>query len=214
MYSYKQDTEEWDELPPYPYHDFSLVMLDGALTAVGGYYGGYGDTNKLLTLQRKQWVEEFPPMKTGRSNTAIVSTTDGEHVLVIGGRGGIGGRWITTVELFKRRRWYELTDLPEPLILPSATICGNHVHVIGYDGNDFSYSLQDLPSSDQLTVSQSKCYKILWSPLPPLPVTASTAANLGGQLVILGGMGGIWSSVDSIHQLVYRWTVGGDWLYV
>ena len=210
VYSYKQDTKEWDELPPYPYHDFSLVMLDGALTAVGGYYGDYGDTNKLLTLtlQQRQWVEKFPQMKTGRSNTAIVSTSDGEHVLVIGGRGGIGGRWTTTVELFSRR-WYELTDLPEPLILPSATICGNHVHVIGYDGNGFSCSLQDLPSSDQLTVSQSRHHKISWSPLPPLPVTASTAANLSGQLVIFGGMRGIWSSVDSIHQLV-----DGQWVEI
>ena len=39
----------------------------------------------LVTLQQRQWVEELPPMKTARSETAVVSTSDGKYVLVIGG---------------------------------------------------------------------------------------------------------------------------------
>ena len=147
-------------------------------------------------------------MKTARSKTAVVSTSDGEYVLVIGGSGG--GGWTATVELFqvRSRRWSDLTHLPRPLTLPSATICGNHIHVIGGDDNGFSCSLQDLPSSDQPTMSQSRSRTISWSPLPPLPVTASTAATLCGQLVIIGGRGGR-SSVKSIHQLV-----DGQWVEI
>ena len=121
VYRYEWSTEKWDELPPCPYHDSALVIVDGALTAVGGWDGSHY-TNKLVTLQQRQWVEELPPMKTASSNTAVVSTSDGEYVLVIGGDG-----WTTAVELFqvRSRRWAELTHLPRPLTFPSATICGN-----------------------------------------------------------------------------------------
>ena len=147
-------------------------------------------------------------MKTARSETAVVSTSDGEYVLVIGGGGG--GRWTTTVELFqvRSRRWAELTHLPRSLTYPSATICGNHIHVIGGGGDGFSCSLQDLPSSDQPTTSQSRSRTISWSPLPLLPVIDSTAATLCGQLVIIGGKRDL-SSVNSIHQLV-----DGQWVEI
>ena len=207
VYRYEWSTEKWDELPPCPHCDSALVIIDGTLTAVGGRDDGYHFTKKLVTLRQRQWVEELPPMKTARSQTAVVSTSDGEYVLVIGGhRGG----WTTAVELFqvRSRRWAELTHLPRPLTLPSATICGNLIHVIGDDGNGFSCSLQDLPSSDQPTTSQSRSRTISWSPLPPLPVTVSTAATLCGQLVIIGGLRGR-SSVDSIHQLV-----DGQWVEI
>ena len=213
VYRYEWSTEKWDELPPCPCHNSALVIIDGVLTAVGGW-DGYHYANKLVTLRQSQWVEELPSMKTACDRTAVVSTSDGECVVVIGGCGG-GGGWTTTVELFqvRSRRWAELTHLPQPLIFPSATICGNHIHVTVGDGNGFSCSLHDLPSSDQPTTSQSRSHTTSWSPLPRLPVTASTAATLCGQLVIVGGMRGL-SPVNSIHQLVYRWTVDGDWLYV
>ena len=206
VYRYEWSTEKWDELPPYLYRNSALVIIDGALTAVGGYDSPHY-TNKLLTLRQRRWVEELPPMKTACSSTAVVSTSDGEYVLVIGGG---GDSWTTTVELFqvRSRRWAELTHLPRPLAFPSATICGNLIHVIGYDDNGFSCSLQDLPSSDQPTTLQSRSHTISWSPLPPLPVTYSTAATLSGQLVIIGGWRGR-SSVNSIHQLV-----DGQWVKI
>ena len=210
VYRYEWSTEKWDKLPPCPYRNSVLVITDGALTAVGGRDGSHF-TNKLVTLQQRRWVEELPPMKTARSSTTVVSTSDGECVLVIGGHGGDGG-WTTAVELFqvRSRRWAELTHLPRPLTFPSATICGNLIHVIGHDGNGFSRSLQDLPSSDQPTTSQSRSRTISWSPLPRLPVTLSTAATLCGQLVIIGGSRG-WSTVNSIHQLVDgRWVEIGS----
>ena len=154
-------------------------------------------SNELVTLRQTQWLEELPPMKTARSQAAVVN---GKYVLVIGGG---NHDWTTAVELFqvRSRRWSEVTNLPQPLIRPSATICGNHVHVIGGGHKSFSCSLQDLPSTDQPIMSQSKYRTISWSPLPPLPVIQSTAATLCGQLVIIGGERGE-SSVNSIHQLV------------
>ena len=174
-----------------------LVIIDKELTAVGGY--DQFRTNKLLTLRQGKWIEEYPPMKSARSSPAVVCTSDGEYLIVIGGYVG-GGRWTSVVELFqvKSRSWYKLTDLPIRLEFPSATICSFLVHVIGGDDKGYTFSLQVPPSSDKLIPLQ---IPTIIQPLPPLPVTHSTAATLCGQLVLIGGEGSL-SEVNSIYQLV------------
>ena len=204
VYSYEWNTEQWNELPSCPYLNCALVIIDGTLTTVGGGY-----TNKLFTLRQRQWVEEYPPMNTVRSSPAVVSTSGGDYIIVIGGRGG-GGGWTGTVELFqvKTRRWYKLTNISQPLDFPSATICGNQLHVIGYDDDGYSCSIKNLPSRDEPITSQSIPHLISWTSLPRLPVTQATAATLYEQLVIIGGMQ-YGSSVNSIHQLV-----DGKWVKI
>ena len=190
VYSYQWSTENWEELPPCPYHNSGLVIVNGQLTAVGGNVASYRYTNKLFTFRQSQWIEEYPPMNTARSETTVVSSSDGEYIIVIGGDvGGIGGVWTATVELFQvsSRRWHQLNDLPQPLPWPSATICGNQLHVIGSDGNGYLCSLQALLSSDRPITAQSIPHLISWTSLPPLQVSWSTAATLSGQLVIIGG---------------------------
>ena len=74
---------------------------------------------------------------------AVVSTSAvGDYILVIGGKAGVDVGWTATVELFhvRSRRWYELTNLPQALISPSATICDNLLHVIGHDGTGYSWT--------------------------------------------------------------------------
>ena len=207
VYSYQWSTEKWEELPPCPYHDSGLVIINGQLTTVGGYDGSR-HTNKLFTLRQRQWIEEYPPMNTARSDTTVVSSSDGECIIVIGGIGG--GGWTATVELFQvnSRRWHQLKDLPLPLSWPSATICGNQLHVIGLDGSGYSCSLQALLSSDRPITSQSIAHLISWTSLPRLPVTYSTAATLSGQLVIIGGQQ-YRPTVKTIHQLL-----DGQWVEI
>ena len=209
VYSYEWNTEQWNELPLCPYYNCALVIIDGTLTTVGGGYG-YGYTNKLFTLRQRQWVEEYPPMNTARSIPAVVSTSGGDYIIVIGGCSD--GSWTGTVELFqvKTRRWYKLTNIPRPFTFPSATICGNQLHVTGDNANRYTCSIQNLPSSDEPITSQSIPHLISWTSLPRLPVTRSTAATFYEQLVIIGGMQG-YSSVNSIHQLVDgQWVVIGS----
>ena len=207
LYRYTMTEDKWEELPRCPYRNSGLVVIDSGLTAVGGHDGSW--TNKLVTLRQSRWVEEYPPMNTARAQHAVVSTSDGGHmnVIVIGGVDD-GFRWIDAVELFHtgRRRWSRLTSLPRTLTYPSATICGNQLHVIGLDGDGYSCSLQALLSSNQPIGSQS--HTPTWTPLPRLPVTHSTAATLCGQLVIIGGRRGM-SAVNSIHQLV-----DGQWVNI
>ena len=208
VYSYQWSTEKWIELCSSPYCGSGLVIIDGELNAVGGWYGPHY-TNKLLTLQQGQWFEHYPPMNTGCFSPAVVSTSDGNYIGVIGGDRGVGV-WTARVELFhvRSRRWYELTNLPLGLSSPSATICGNEVHVIGDDGDGYSCSLQALLSSNPPIISQSISCMITWTPLPPQPVKGSTAATLCGHLVIVGGVQRI-SYVNSIHQLL-----DGQWVKI
>ena len=215
VYSYHWSTEKWEELPPCPYRDSGLVIINGQLIAVGGYDGS-PYTNKLFTLRHKlfrqrQWIEEYPPMNTARSDTTLVSSSDGEYIIVIGGYVG-DCVWTATVELFQvsSRRWHQLKDLPQTLPSPSATICGNQLHVIGRDGPGYSCSLQALLSSDRPITSQSIPHLISWTSLPRLPVIRSTAATLSGQLVIIGGLQD-GSPVKTIHQLLDgRWVDFGS----
>ena len=200
VYRYEWNTEQWNELPSCPYLNSALVIIDGTLTTVGGGY-----TNKLFTLRQRQWVEEYPPMNTALSSPAVVSTSGGDYIIVIGGLGGVS--WTCTFQV-KTRRWYELTNIPQPLPYPSATICGNQLHVIGYDYDGYTCSIRNLQSSDEPITSQSIPHLISWTSLPRLPVIRSIAATLYGQLVIIGGMQG-WSTVNSIHQLV-----DGKWLVI
>ena len=210
VYRYQWSTEKWEKLPPSLYRNSGLVIVDRELTAVGGA-DGFDRTNKLVTLRQGQWVEHYPPMNTARSSPAVVSTSDGNYIFVIGGSVGIAD-WTATIELFhvRSRRWYELTNLPQALTRPSATICSatkcdNQLHVIGHEGTGYSCSLQALPSNDQPIISQSIANILTWTPLPQQPVEYSTAATLCGQLVIAGGD----RDVNSIYQLI-----DGQWVKI
>ena len=206
VYRYEWSTEGWEQLPPSPYSNCALVVIDGELTAVGGWDGSHY-TNKLFTLRQGQWVEHYHPMNTARSSTTTVCAS-GKYICVIGGWNG--DVWTATVELFQvgSKRWYELTNLPQALYRPSAAICGNQLHVIGGNGDGFSCSLQALSSSSQPSGSESMYHNVMWTSLPHQPVKWSTAASLCRQLVIVGGERGM-SSVNSIHQLV-----DGQWLKI
>ena len=204
LYQYECSTEKWMELPSCPYCDSGLAIIDSELTTVGGEDGAGRTTNRLFTLRQGKWVEVYPPMKTAHSRPAVVSTSDGDYHIAIGGYVSDG---FATVELFrvKSRRWYTLTDLPQPLPGTSATICGDQLHVIGADRNGYSCSLQSLPSNDRPITSP---LTLSWKPLPPLPMRWSTAATLCGQLVLIGGKHhGL--PVKSIHQLVE-----GQWVKI
>ena len=194
------------ELPSCPYPFSGLAIIDSELTTVGGEDRAGRCTNKLFTLRQGKWVEMYPPMNTARSSPAVVSTSDGDYHIVIGGYGS-DGFLTATVELFhvKSRRWYTLTDLPEPVLHLSASIFGDQLHVIGIDDEGYSCSLQSLPSNDRPITSPPT---LSWKPLPPLPVELSTVATLCGQLVLIGGLQG-GSLVNSIHQLVE-----GQWVEI
>ena len=191
----------WQDLPPSPYFNSGLVLIDGVLTTVGGSNRD-NVTSKLFTFQSEQWVKEYPSMTIARSSPAVVSKAVGKQktiFIVIGGNARksalkrlVAHDTMETVgvELFsaKSRRWYKVTSLPQPVRQPSATItCSNYIYVIGCDGVGYFSSLQNLTSRERSVRMQTLSPALPWKPLPPLPVDDSTAAVLDGKLVIVGG---------------------------
>ena len=210
VFRYKWSTEKWEELPPSLYWNSGLVIINGELTAVGGW-NGIHYTNKLFALRWDRWVEHYyPPMNIQRSSPAVVSTPDGNYILVIGGKVSIGS-WTAMVEILdvRHRKWHHF-KLTQILIWPSAAICGNRVHVIGKDGDGYSSSIL---SSDSILDRIHRWIRpveleLNWTQLPQLPVMWSTAATLSGKLIIVGGERH-GSQVNSIHQLI-----AGQWVEI
>lgn len=200
VYRYDRSTETWEGLPSSPFSNSGLITMNSELTTVGGW-DGRCHTNKMHSLQHGKWVEQ-PPMDIACSNSAVVSTSDGDYILVIGGEVEYF-EWTAAVKLLhvSSKTCHELTKLPQALPQPSATVCGNELYVIGKDGDGYSCSLQFLASIDQPMRAQSISHTVTWTPLPQQPVTCSTATSLCGQLVIVGGLQ-CGSSVKSIYQLV------------
>ena len=151
VYSYQniQGNEEWSRLPDNPNAGFSLAVVDGLLTSVGGFSSSYVDTNTLLSLtgkrERKKWSEVFPPMPTPRSLTACIST---EKALVVAGgyaRGirdtvvavvvavGITSDYLATVEVMdiNTKQWTTVCPLPQKLKTLSGIVSGNSLYLAG-----------------------------------------------------------------------------------
>ena len=126
--------DRWGTLPKAPFVNFSLAVLNGYVTTIGGSkaVGSDQPTNTLLTLtaegNKKKWTEVISPMPTQRQETAVVST---DHFIVVLGGRGIGGERLNSVEVYRHesRQWHIAGFLPLPLTRPSATIVGEEIFV-------------------------------------------------------------------------------------
>ena len=192
----------WSTLPDSRYECFSLAVIDGLLTCVGGSSGGsFGPrTNTLHSLtgggRKRQWSEVFPPMPTARSQTASVTT---EQALVVAG-GHDGRKNFDTVEVMTiaTKQWTTAQHLPHPFGLISGTICGDQLYLgggfigVGEPSRSvLTCSLTDLLPPQSLGVrlrTLSPATKPgVWREIKNLPVTGSTLATLGGHLLAIGG---------------------------
>ena len=211
VYRYKRNADTWQKLPPCPYRGPQLVIIDGCLTAVGGIDEGWSHVPNMLSLRRRQWIEELPPNNSLCRNPAVVTAPDGRHTNLIL-IGGCLGRYqgSTEVEVLNTcsNVWSSLASLPKPLPHVRASVCGNELYAMDCTGDGYTCSLHTLLHCDRPTQSQSVPSTQVWMPLPSLPVHVSTPATLSGQLVVIGGRQG-WPSVKTIHQLV-----NGEWVEI
>ena len=201
VYSYQNilGNEQWSRLPDNPKEAFSLAVLDGLLTSVGGWTQGWPSrslTNTLLSLtgegERKQWSEVFPQMPTPCGLTACITT---EKALVVAG--GTAGGDLATVEVMdiNTKQWTTVCPLPQKLSLPSGIVCGDSLYLAGGDTgvsrskSVFTCSVPDLLQPETLgsrirwTLTRSN----VWKEISSLPVTGSTLASFGGHLLAIGG---------------------------
>ena len=191
--------QQWSTLARHRYHNFSLVLINGLLTSVGGYHTGGGFTNSLLSLtgegEKRQWSEVFPAMPTPRGYTAPVTT---EQALIVAG--GYSEVCLDTVEVMDipSQQWSTASRLPRPFYWMSATICGDQLYLAtgGYESDKSSKSFLTCSLTDLLPPQSlgARLHTLsvadktgVWRQTRDLPVTRSTLTTLGGHLLAVGG---------------------------
>ena len=186
MCSYNSSTQKWSTLPLCPCGSSSLAVIRGHLTVIGGDKGNGHPDNKLLSIvndRNRNWMEHFPPMPTKRSHTAAVTTE--QHLIVAGGYNGKDE--LNTVEVMDIHTlvWSTAASLPHPYYDTSATICGDHIYMLGgYDKDGRSKSVLTCSLTKLL---QPRSYKSVWHRITDVPVYRSTCAAVYGELLAVGG---------------------------
>ena len=199
--AYNSVSKKWSELPECPYHGFSLAMVNGYLTTIGGfskYQSTYGVTNSLLSLVDHKWTEQFPPMPTERYLTAAVC--GGKSLVVAGGQGICSSDALNTVEVMDTEtlQWSRACSLPHPLSEASAVLCGDQIYVL--EGFNEQRYQNESKSVFNCPLPQSPNEPKVWYELPDAPVTSSTCVSLAGRLLTVGGRGSQGEKTDAIHM--------------
>ena len=208
VYAYDSESEQWSRLPDCPRDDFSLVMVKGKLTAIGGSTQRLSRkptcTNTLLSLtedgKRGKWVEYFPPMPTRRYRTAAVCN---DSSLIVAG-GELGGKNIDTVEIMDTEilHWSTATSLMHPLACAVATICHDRLYLMGgYDKegkktqsavmchlDTLLQSRKPMPQAEQQPETETATEtSVVWQRIADVPLFWSTCVTFRGQLLAIGG---------------------------
>ena len=206
--SYNPTNKKWSELPKYPYQNGSLAVINGQLTAIGGCDVTLTYTNKLLTLRegwlRRRWSDVFPPMPTKRCDTTAV--TSKEHLIVAGGETGPGYA-INTVEVMDTKTlvWSTVASLAHPYNWVSATICGDHLYMLGgvddkYQTNDDKGKTKSVLTCSLTELLQSSSSSSVWHRVADVPAYFSTSAAVNGQLLAVGGCDEDLKATAAIHK--------------
>ena len=209
--AYNSTTQEWSTLPKCPSELFTLAVVNGLVTAVGGRQPDGEPTNTLLSLMdseggKRKWVEHFPPMPTRRWRTSVVCS--GKALVVAGG--GVGGHLrmeeLDTVEVMDANtlQWSTASSLPVPLCSASATVCGDNIFLVevGELTSVYTCFLNSLLPSHNVRTKSSPVAKSVWFTVAQQPLECSTYVALNGRLLAIGGFvdcDSYYASSSAIH---------------
>ena len=197
--SYNVSSKKWSKLPKYPYRSSSLAVVNGQLTAIGGYKDIINKdtyTNKLLSLPG--YEEVFPTMPTKRRSTTAV--TSKEHLIVAGGAIGLSDK-LNTVEVMDTKSlvWSTVASLPHPYLSASGTICGDQLYMLGgTDDKDKTKSVLTCSLTELLQSSSSS--SSIWHRVADAPAYRSTCTAINGELLAVGGCDRDHNPSSAIHK--------------
>ena len=211
VYSYNSEKQTWSALPQCPPRFSSLAIVNGLLTTIGGKLGR-NITNQLFSLTgERKWVEHFPPMPTKRYGAAVVHMCSGKCLVAAGGVGEQTS-YPRTVEVMDTEtlQWSTASSLPFALRCASATICQDHIYLLGFDTINEPQSVLACSMADLLQSCRSQSLgtslnlQAVWHRVANLPVRNSSCATLCGQLLAVGGSDSFINRSDgdttAIHQ--------------
>ena len=213
---YNSMTQQWTVLPECPKKYFSIAVVNGLLTAVGGESSGTA-TKSLLSLSQQKWIEQFPRM-TYYHNSPVVVTTN-TSLIVAGGWGPDIEKAAVEVMDTETSHWSTVASLPHPRAQATAAICGGRMYIGGgvTSGSVWTKSVlvcevRDLLKSatPQPQTSAHAHSSHVWREIAELPVVRSSLISLQGQLLaIRGKTGDVTSEVRQYDVTTNSWRVVG-----
>ena len=192
--------EQWTVLPKCNRVFFSIAVVNGLLTAIGGQVSG----NTLLSLSldtpdisREKWIEKLPPMTYCHNSPAVI--TIDTSLIVAGGWGPDEEKAPVEVMDTQTLQLSTVASLPHPLEQATATICGDRLYLGGGFGTggwptksvlmcEVKDLLQSKPQSQATRAGHSESCQV-WKEVAPLPVTHSSLVTFQGHLLAVGGSG-------------------------
>ena len=192
VFKYDITTETWSSLPPSPTYSHGLSTFHGQLVSTGGIH--HNDragipTNSVYVFLNSNWVTALPPMHTARFQPSTF--TYNTHLIVCGSITS----WTSvkqytctsTVEMLNSEtgQWSTLAPLPFAFRQMSFTICDDICYLIGGSCQEgIDHTACSAPLS---LVMEGASQPSPWEVLPNCPLYGSTAAELGGCVLALGG---------------------------
>lgn len=134
----KYDTvaEKWSCLPITAYYTFSMTVVEGLLTIVGGcnvVTACVCDTLTSFEESSNKWGSKFPPMPTKRCATSSISTST--HVIVVGGIAEDDNGYLDVVEVLdtSSMTWSTVCPFPICVTFMSITACSltGRIYLLG-----------------------------------------------------------------------------------
>ena len=202
VFQYSNERNEWSALPRCPTCSHALVELNEHLIAIGGieHDAPVGTpTNSVYTLEDLQWRKTMPPLATARFDASAI--TYDSHAIVCGGVTSFtsAGQYTRMVEVYSSdtNQWTMSSPLPFARRAMSTAIVNDMCYIIGgqdRDGLDMVAACASLPAltrsakGHQAGTSQPSPSSAVWEVLPGCPLCGSTAAQLGGCVLALGGV--------------------------
>ena len=193
-------TRGWTVLPECPKQFFSIAVVNGQLTAIGGEQSDKA-TNTLLSLPQdrpgifqQKWIQRLPPMTYCHNGPAVATTNT--SLMVAGGWGPDKGKAPVEVLDIQTLHWSTVASLLHPIQQATATICGDRLYIGGgFRNGEQTKSVVMCEVKDLLqSQSQSLLTRLglsssppVWKEVAPLPVFLSSLVTLQGQLLAVGG---------------------------
>ncbi len=209
---YHPGEDKWATLPPAHVKLFGVGQISGQLVLVGGEIKLTGDITRMVNVfvnETQQWKRSIPPMATARRAPAVVSHAT---VLVVCGGVDHSRTILQTVELYSSEtsQWYQCPPLPFPRHWMSSVAIGDTLFLAGGFSSHttdtarksiFSVSLATLIDRTLHHSSDSPSLEGLWTNLKDFPYFLSTAASIGGCLLVLGGLAKSLSNASPIASV-------------
>ena len=203
---------QWTVLPEFNKQCFSIAVVNGLLTAIGGQVS-FTATNTLLSLSldtpdisREKWIEKLPPMTYCRNSPTVI--TIDTSLIVAGGWGPDQEKAPVEVMDTQALQWSTVASLPHPLWNSTATICGDRLYLGGGVGTGRATKSVLMFESQATRAGRSESCQV-WKEVAPLPVARSSLVTFQGHLLAVGGLGdaGDTSEVRQYDAATNSWSV-------